>query len=137
MNQYVISVKSDSGIVRIQTSATTLDAAIELVCNAELCPRSAVISALCLDESEKIAVSAIINFAYFTANFPPDFIEDCFERNLAQHLRDKLTSYTKNSGYVSTGNIIKLFLNLSRGYQIILSKWIQDNYIEFTIRETD
>jgi hypothetical protein len=137
MNQYAITLKNDSGTVRIITAASTLDVAIELVCNAELCPRRAVINAICLNESELISVSAIINFAYFTANFPSDFIERCFEVNLAKHLREKLTGYSDGGNFVSTGNFIKLFLNLSRGNQIILSKWIHNNYKEFHCHETD
>lgn len=44
MKKYHFTLKSDTGTVRIRTVATDLQAAIRIVCAAELCPESAIIA---------------------------------------------------------------------------------------------
>jgi len=44
MNQYVVTMKHDRGIIRIAVSASSADAAATKVCSFELAPRSAVLS---------------------------------------------------------------------------------------------
>lgn len=41
--KYLVCLKHDKGRIRIATWADNTDKAIELVCNAELAPRSAVL----------------------------------------------------------------------------------------------
>ena len=43
MKTYRFTLKSDSGRVRIRTVASSLNAAIHIICTAELCPESAIL----------------------------------------------------------------------------------------------
>lgn len=71
---------------------------------------------------------AIINFAYFTCNFPYDFIELCWkDDNIINHLKNKLSGYAKN-GCISSKGFIKFFLELDRENQTKLAEWINNNY---------
>lgn len=74
---------------------------------------------------------SIINFAYFTANFPHDFISKCWENNpsLGNHLKNKFVS--KNGQFISCGDFMSWFLNLDVGNQNKLLNWIDDNYRAF------
>ena len=72
---------------------------------------------------------SIINFAYFTANFPHNFIEKCWENDsyLINHLHDKLITKAEN-GMISCGSFIRWFFELDRENQIQLTEWINTNY---------
>lgn len=74
-----------------------------------------------------------LNFIYFTTNFPMDFIEQCWEKQgktLILHLRNKMK--TTDGGYfgsyISAGNFMDWFFELSRPNQIQLLEWIDENY---------
>jgi len=71
---------------------------------------------------------SIVNFAYFTANFPPKFIESCWIGNqlLIDHLNGKLRS--SDGQYISVADFMKFFFELSRDHQIKLVNWIENNY---------
>jgi hypothetical protein len=77
-------------------------------------------------------VNAMIKFAYFTANFPHDFIEKCWadENWLVEHLKTKMETYTflDGKGYVTFNVFMNFFLNLDNGNQVKLCKWINENY---------
>ena len=76
----------------------------------------------------KTLEKAIINFAYFTYNFPYNFIELCWENdNIINHLKNKLSSYAQN-GVISSKDFIRFFLELDRENQIKLAEWININY---------
>ena len=72
------------------------------------------------------------NFAYFSCNFPIDFIESVWsnERLMANHLREKLTYYQRLSGenYITVGCFMTWFMNLDSGNQNLLLDWIYENY---------
>ncbi len=44
VQQFVVTVKHDKGKVRIKTTASSADAAKSIVCKAEGCPESAIVS---------------------------------------------------------------------------------------------
>lgn len=44
MNQYILTLKSDTGKVRIKTAATSSQAAKDIVTKSESCPLSAILS---------------------------------------------------------------------------------------------
>ena len=44
VNQYIVSMQHDDGVIRIQTAATSKEAAAVIVCKAEHAPRRSVIS---------------------------------------------------------------------------------------------
>ncbi|MDD5013473.1 MAG: hypothetical protein PHW73_00040 [Atribacterota bacterium] len=71
-----------------------------------------------------------IDFAYFAANFPPDFIEKVWsdEPHIAQHLKEKLHRYAENETFISVGTFMKWFFDLDMGNQHKLTDWIQNNY---------
>lgn len=71
-----------------------------------------------------------LKFAYFTANFPHDFIKKAFEHDplLASHLQIKFSAANQNKGFISTGDFMQWFLNLSRNNQIHLINWIDEKY---------
>ncbi len=73
---------------------------------------------------------AVLNFAYFTANFPSDFIEKAWndEPHLAQHLHEKILGYAKDEGFISAGTFMKWFFDLDAENKEILINWIQNNY---------
>lgn len=76
-----------------------------------------------------IEAEAITNFAYFTCNFPHDFIEKCWEDNnhIIKHLESKLKGKVKN-GMISSRGFISFFLDLDRANQYKLANWINKNY---------
>lgn len=78
-------------------------------------------------------IKAVINFAYFTANFPLDFIEKCWENEtwLAEHLRSKLHSKS-NGSFISSGAFLRFFLELDQTNQVNLCEWIEKNYKSFS-----
>jgi len=73
--------------------------------------------------------NATLNFAYFTANFPYNFIQDCWKDNkiLMDHLTEKLNSYSKDD-CISVGSFMHFFFELDRGNQFQLIRWIKNNY---------
>jgi hypothetical protein len=77
---------------------------------------------------DTVTAKAIINFAYFTANFPPDFIAECWsgEEILINHLKSKLRS--SDGQVISMGDFMRFFLDLDRTNQIKLANWIDNNY---------
>ena len=73
---------------------------------------------------------SIINFAYFTANFPSNFIKECWIEDgqiKIDHLTKKLVSY-KETGFISVGSFIKFFFDLDRTNQEKLVLWINEHY---------
>lgn len=74
-------------------------------------------------------VTAMINLAYFAANFTPKFIMECWEgdKHLIEHLTAKLLSHA-NGCVVDSGAFMKFFFELSFNNQIQLCLWIDDNY---------
>ena len=71
-----------------------------------------------------------INFAYFAANFPPDFIKEVWPGHFADHLESKLNGLIRLSScdYVSVDTFMKFFYELGTTNQIILLDWIESNY---------
>lgn len=45
MNQYIVTVKHDTGTARLHVAANTITQAIRLVMNTEKCPESAITGA--------------------------------------------------------------------------------------------
>jgi len=77
--------------------------------------------------------AAVINFVYFTANFPYDFIEQCWgvDTSEAKHFRSKLESCqrtSKNMSHIDSGTFLAFFFELSRSNQEKLADWIEQNY---------
>jgi hypothetical protein len=74
-------------------------------------------------------IQAIINFAYFTANFPHNFIEMCWkdDKHLIEHLNTKFLSRVKD-GYISIESFMRFFFDLDRENQSKLANWINENY---------
>jgi hypothetical protein len=72
---------------------------------------------------------SIINFAYFTANFTPNFIAKCWadDEHLINHLETKFMSEAKN-GFMSIQGFMNFFFNLDRENQTKLVLWINENY---------
>ena len=74
----------------------------------------------------------MIKFAYFTANFDPDFIENCWNDAplMDTHLRVKLSHYTdkENKGYVTYNAFMNFFLHLDNFNQSKLCQYIIENY---------
>lgn len=73
---------------------------------------------------------AIVNFMYFTTNFPQDFIEKCWEGqdNLITHLQKKIRGIVGKSSTCTAEHIIHFCLGLSREHQVKLAQWIDRNY---------
>jgi len=69
----------------------------------------------------------VLDFAYFAANFPHDFIEKCWKNSsMKHHLKSKLKS--SNDRFISTGDFMNFFFNLDQSNQIQLINWIDENY---------
>ena len=78
-----------------------------------------------------IQADAVINFAYFTANFPSDFIEKCWGDGwMKDHLREKFENTSENNFY-SMGDFMRFFMDLDDENRKILIKWINKNYKAF------
>lgn len=81
-------------------------------------------------ESDKVKL--VRDFAYFTANFPYDFIEKVWNDNLimAVHLRNKLNgqSLRLKINYVSFEAFMRWFFDLDDENQRKLIVWISNNY---------
>jgi hypothetical protein len=78
-------------------------------------------------------VDNVINFMYFLANFPHDFIGKCWSDNkiLADHLKEKLLGYSDNRCYVTCEDMCKFFFELDKGNQNKLIQWVNENYLAF------
>lgn len=78
----------------------------------------------------KNSVKQTINFVYFTANFPSDFIERVWEGNqhIIDHLKMKFKSIIKQSGNCSPGTFLKFVFELDGENKEILVKWVENNY---------
>ena len=77
------------------------------------------------------AEKSVINFAYFTANFPGlDFINEIWPGGLGLHLHSKLDDLIarENKGYVTIQCFMEFFLALSFANQELLCQWIEKNY---------
>ena len=89
---------------------------------------------MCHGVSEIRPVEAIKKFAYFTANFNEDFIEECWEddRHMANHLRDKMKGKVRldDSGYISFNAFMNWFFELGNQNMMKLSSYIIDNFNE-------
>lgn len=81
---------------------------------------------------------AVLNFAYFTANFPSNFIDKCWENDqwLIPHLKEKLKPASGNC-FISKGDFMDFFMELDRKNQIRLMDWITDNYLAFQEFKTE
>lgn len=77
----------------------------------------------------EMKIKAMINFAYFTANFPHNFIEMCWadDSHLIDHLNTKFMAKVKGS-FVSVGDFMSFFFDLDRENQRKLAEWIELNY---------
>lgn len=78
----------------------------------------------------KTKANAIINFAYFTANFTYGFIDQCWkdEPHLIDHLKTKFISKSQDGIAINCGDFIHFFFELDRGNQVKLANWIDENY---------
>ena len=74
--------------------------------------------------------NAVINFVYFTANFPNLDFFNIWEPNLRVHFRSKFDTIVNKAGlgYVSVECFIKFFFELSSSHQEELADWIETNY---------
>lgn len=72
----------------------------------------------------------IENFVFFTANFPPDFMEKVFPNN--QHILDKWHGWClgamEKHGVVSVRDFIMFCFELDSGNREKLFRWITENY---------
>lgn len=72
------------------------------------------------------------NLVYFSANFPLNFIEKCWEDNpgLAKHIRCKLLAISdkENLSYISLNAFYRFFFDLDASNQAKLCEWIIKNY---------
>lgn len=68
-----------------------------------------------------------IKFMYFAHNFPPNWVWKCWGRAgdtvLSNHLIDKWHGYG-----ATTKGFFKFFMELSNHNQVMLCKWIDENY---------
>ena len=64
---------------------------------------------------------AVLNFAYFSTNFPYKWEEKCFNGNT--HMINKY----RTSDMVPA----RFLLELSREYQLQMITWVQENYLAF------
>ncbi len=133
MNGYIVTLKTDAGAFVVKTSASSAKAAVDKVCSSENCPPGAVVSLeqVSLSEltpKENSNAMSIVNFVYFTANFNSDFIELVWPKPLASHLRTKFSALSGNKRYISSGDFIHFFLNMDRNNQMLLARWIEQNY---------
>ena len=73
---------------------------------------------------------AVINFCYFTANFPYTFIADVWkdEGYLLEHINQKMLKIIAGKNYISPGDIMKFFFELDHENQVKLVEWIEANY---------
>lgn len=73
---------------------------------------------------------AMINFAYFTANFPSDFIEKVWkdDERLIKHFNEKLKQFS-GSRMIDIGSFVRFFLDLNGDNQIKLTNWIENEYL--------
>lgn len=76
--------------------------------------------------------NSIINFCYFTGNFPHNFINQVWkdEKLLANHLNSKFDDFVKreNVGYASYNVFMKWFFDLDEDNKLKLINWIDQNY---------
>lgn len=82
------------------------------------------------EEPTKPKTPQALRFAYFTANFTPNFIREAFAHDqlLASHLQLKFNAMNQNKGFISCGDFMQWFLNLSMDNQLHLINWIDNNY---------
>jgi hypothetical protein len=75
------------------------------------------------------ALESVLKFAYFTANFTPKFIEDCWKDNphLIEHISSKFLSKA-NGSFIDMGGFMKFFFDLDRENMIKLINWIDEHY---------
>lgn len=74
-------------------------------------------------------VHAMIKLAYFTANFPPDFINKCFGDEgtmMVEHISLKLRS--TDGHCTSMGDFMRFFMELDSSHKEKLCAWIMNNY---------
>lgn len=81
---------------------------------------------------------AVMNFAYFVANFPYDFIERAFPGD-SVHIRAKLEHYRdlEKAGYITFNVFMNFFFNLDLSNQMILIAWIEQNYHYSSIHKSN
>lgn len=74
---------------------------------------------------------AVINFVYFTANFPGlEFIEEIWPGLMAEHFKAKLLGISNrlNMGFISPESVIRFFFELDMENQMKLVQWVEENY---------
>ena len=84
---------------------------------------------------ETIQADAVINFAFFVANYPHDFIQKCWgeseKKYLVSHLKEKF-----NANYMKvdspSGAFMNWFYDLDEENRRLLIKWINENYKAFS-----
>ena len=71
----------------------------------------------------------MINFAYFAANFPSDFVRQVWPEE-ETHFLNKLLGFAMKEpqGYVTLQCFLEFFFSLSSFNQKKLCEWIEKNY---------
>jgi hypothetical protein len=77
----------------------------------------------------KNEISMMINFAYFAANFPSDFIRQVWPYDNG-HFQNKLLDFAMKDakGYVTLQSFLEFFFSLSISNQKRLCAWIEKTY---------
>lgn len=72
---------------------------------------------------------AVLNFAYFTANFKPKFVEKCWadDPHIIEHLNSKFLSKS-NGSFIDMGGFMRFFMDLDKKNQEKFIIWINENY---------
>lgn len=71
------------------------------------------------------------HFMYFTANFPLNFIEECWQNSpqwLRDHLKGKLESKADQENCITMGAFVKFFFDLDGENQRKLILYVIENY---------
>ena len=77
----------------------------------------------------KTKTDAMINFAYFTANFTYNFINECWKDDpIMEHIMEKFVSTAGDGVCVSCGDFLRFFFGLDKENQTKLVNWIDANY---------
>jgi len=73
----------------------------------------------------------VINFVFFTANFPGlGFIDEVWPGYMADHFRVKLFGIAeqKAKGHITVDVMMSFFFSLSLDNQVKMVEWIENNY---------
>lgn len=131
MKKFLFTFKKDEEIVDVVISSPNwLDARLQFMSKfgSELDKN---VFSVEINPSDVIA-NAMEKLMFFTANFPRDFIEQCWDDDklLANHLREKLMGIVRTSPepYTTSGDIIKFCFELDTTSREKLFNWIEENY---------